>query len=283
MTEITAFLEDIQENLKQIVQPYQRELNKKQKKADFIKQCIRCAGRDDFLTLDEMLKTKIARDIEEDEKIDQCAALFKSLKEYANQKVEQYRIQLIEDLVRLGSEASLDIRVDFPKFTVLKGINGEIDFAGRCTRINKKVLKSINPRRIVTRVQQLKRQLYDRPYDPQVFIDSVFKIYAGMIEKDNQSYGHTIPIQKFYLEYVISLQSKAFFQNMDKGKFKGYSLDQFSVDVWRFFQAGIGGTSNGYEIQLSPGRNKSLWLIDSLGEAKQVTGISFHQMQDEQP
>ncbi len=41
----------------------------------------------------------------------------------------------------------------------------------------------------------------------------------------------------------------------------------------------ISGTSKGYELQLSPGRNKSLWLMDSLGEARQITGISFHRNQ----
>lgn len=40
MTNGTIFLETAQEDLKQIVQPYKRELNKKLKKADFITQCI---------------------------------------------------------------------------------------------------------------------------------------------------------------------------------------------------------------------------------------------------
>ncbi|MCI5129750.1 MAG: hypothetical protein D3907_14980, partial [Candidatus Electrothrix sp. AUS3] len=89
--------------------------------------------------------------------------------------------------------------------------------------------------------------------------------------------GHPVGIQQFYLEYVISLQSKAFFINMDKSKFRGYSLDQFSVDLWRYFAAGIGGTSNGMMLQLRPGRNNSLWLIDSDGERRQITGISFQE------
>jgi hypothetical protein len=52
-------------------------------------------------------------------------------------------------------------------------------------------------------------------------------------------------------------------------------LDQFAVDIWRYFQAGTGGTSKGYALQLRPGRNNSLWLIDSDGEKRQITGISF--------
>ncbi|EMS78519.1 hypothetical protein Dpo_3c03460 [Desulfotignum phosphitoxidans DSM 13687] len=35
MPESNEFLEGIQEDLKQIVQPFQRDLNQKQKKADF--------------------------------------------------------------------------------------------------------------------------------------------------------------------------------------------------------------------------------------------------------
>ena len=265
MSENTIFLETAQGELKQIVQPYQRDLNQKQKRADLITQCIRCAGRDDFLQLDELLKTKMAQEIKIDETLKNCAPIFDTLGAYANEKVEQYRIDLVEDLTRLCGEAELEIKIDFPKFTVLKGIDGEIDFSARCTRINKKVLKSIDPRRILTAVSKVKYQLYDRPYDPQNFIDSLCQVYLELIE--TQTVNTSIPIQKFYLAYVISLQSKPFFQNMDKGKFKGYGLDQFSVDIWRYFQAEIGGTSQGYELQLTPGRNKSLWLLDKIGRA----------------
>lgn len=275
MTKNETFLEEIQEDLKQIAQPYQRDINQRQKKADFIKQCMRCAERDDFLRLDELLKSKIAGDVEADGELGNCADILASLREYADEKVELYRIELIEDLTRLCGEAGLDLEMDFPKFSVLKGINGEIDFSGRCTVINKKVLKSIDPRRITTALQKLKRQLYDRPYDPQQFIDALYKTYSDILKKEKLVSGEAVSIQQFYLEYVISLQSKSFFQNMDKGKFKGYSLEQFSVDLWCYFQAGIGGTSDGYELQLRPGRNKSLWLLDSQGEERQITGISF--------
>jgi RIO-like serine/threonine protein kinase len=47
MPEPNEFLEDVQKDLKEIVQPFQRDLNQKQKKAELIKQCIRCAERDD--------------------------------------------------------------------------------------------------------------------------------------------------------------------------------------------------------------------------------------------
>ncbi|MDY0223084.1 MAG: hypothetical protein RBR67_18290 [Desulfobacterium sp.] len=276
MSKTNEFLEEIQENLKQIVQPFQRELNQKQKKAEFLKQCIRCAGRNDFLRLDEMLKSKLAGDICQDEALDECRPIFESLGKYADEKVEQYRMELIEALEERGREAGLDIEVDFPRFTVLKGITGEIDFSSRTTRINKKVLKSIDPRRITALALRIKQQLYDRPYDPQEFIDALFKVYLEILEKEELPQGRPVPMQSFYLAYVISLQTKTFFQNMDKGKFKGYSLDQFSVDLWRYYQSGIDGTTDGYGMQLTPGRNWALWLLDSQGEVRQITSISFH-------
>ena len=183
---------------------------------------------------------------------------------YADEKVEQYRMDLIEDLTQKCEEAGLEMEMDFPRFTVLKGITGE------------KVLKSIDPRRIMAMVVRLKKQLYDKPYDPQAFIDALCKVYLELLEKEDLPAARPVPMQHFYLAYVISLQSKTFFQNMDKGKFNGYSLDQFSVDLWRYYQAGIGGSSQGYELQLTPGRNKALWLLDTQGELRQITAISFH-------
>ncbi len=271
-----AVLEEIQENLKQIVQPFQKDINKQQKKADFIKLCIRLVSRDDFIKLDETLKSKISQEITADKNLEKCTPLFEDLRAYAGEKVEKYRIQVVEDLKRFCDETDLEIDIDFPRFTSLKGIKGKIDFNDRKTTINKKVLKSIDPRRIVTRIQQLKHQLYGKPYDPQKFIDSLYDVYADMIKKEKLASNDIIPIQKFYLEYVISLQPKTFFQNMDKAKFKGYSLDQFSVDLWRYFDAGIGGTSNGYTLQLDPGRNFGLWLMDIYGEDRRYTGICFH-------
>ena len=272
-----SFLQNTEEELKGILRPFQQELNRGQRLADFLKQCIRCAMRDDFLQLDELLRTKMAENVEQEEALTDCKPVFDSLREYAREQVERYRLEFIEDLNRLAEEAGLPVEIDFPRFSVLKGIDGEIAFSKRITTINKKTLKSIDPRRIVTAVLRVKKQLYDRPFDPQKFIDGLYETYAGISKMDNISPGNPVPIQRFYLEYVISLQSKTFFTNMDKAKFRGYSLEQFGVDLWRYFEAGIGGTSNGKILKLGSGRNYSLWLIDSDGERKQITGISFQE------
>ncbi|MBI2505075.1 MAG: hypothetical protein HYW07_17800 [Candidatus Latescibacteria bacterium] len=272
-----AFLEGIQEELAEVLKPYQQRLSRRQRLADLVQQCIHCAGRDDFFQLDELLRSKVAEEVEKEAGLKDSAAHLAKLRQYAAAQVERYRLELIEDLRVRAAEAELPIEIDFPRFYVLKGIEGSIDFHGRQTVVNRKTIKSVDPRRIIAAVRKVKQQLYDRPYDPRAFIDGLYQTYAALVEKEGVSPGDPVPMQRFYLEHVISLQSKAFFQDMDKGRFKGYGLDQFAVDLWRYFQAGTGGTAKGRALQLRPGRNQALWLIDGDGERRQITAISFHQ------
>jgi hypothetical protein len=274
-----TLLQEVQEGLAEVLKPYQKQLNQQQKMAELVNLCIRCAGRDDFIQLDELLKTKMAEEVESEEKLSGCREIFDRLRAYADEKVERYRLQFIEDLDARAREVDLPLDIDFPRLSSLKGIEGNVDFGKRTTTINKKTLPSIDPRRIVSALLREKRELYDRPFDPQSFIDSLHQTYRDMAKKEGIPPGQTIPIQRFYFEYVMSLQSKAFFQDMAKGKFRGYSVDQFAVDIWRYFQAGTGGTSEGHAMQLRAGRNNSFWLIDGDGEKRQISGISFQKVE----
>lgn len=274
-----SFLQDMQDGLKEAMRPFQQRLNQRQRLVDFVGKCIQSAGRNDFFQLDELLKSKTVEDIEKEAGLKACGEYLNQLRTYADKQVEHYRLEFIEDLTARAKEVDLPLTIDFPRFVVLKGIAGEFDFPGRKTLINKKTLKSVDPRRIITALRRIKTQLYDRPFDPQVFIDGLYKVYADILKKEDRSPGDAVPMQQFYLAYVISLQSRTFFQDMDKGKFRGYSLEQFAVDLWCYFQAGTGGTSDGYALQLRPGRNNALGLIDSDGEGRQITAIAFQEQE----
>jgi hypothetical protein len=277
MTNSEEILREAQDSLSELLKPYQQQLNQRQQMAEFVKKCILCAGRNDFLQLDELLRSKMAEDVANEEGLSGSGEIFERLKSFADDQVERYRIEFIEDLTARASEAGLPFEIDFPRFTVMKGIEGSVDFSARRTTLNKRVLKSIDPRRIVAAAIRIKRELYDGPYDPRTFIDGLYRTYSEIINKDKSPAGQSVPLHRFYLEHVLSLQSKAFFQDMEKGKFRGYSLDQFAVDLWRYFEAGIGGTSQGHSLVLRAGRNNSMWLIDSDGQRRQFTGISFQE------
>jgi hypothetical protein len=158
---------------------------------------------------------------------------------------------------------------------VLKGIEGKVNFATRQTMLGELTIKSFDPKRIVSTALNLKRKLYDSVFEPQPFIDSLFACYQEIVKKEKQGMGDAVSIHQLYTDYVWSLQSKAFLQNMDKAKFKGYSIEQFAVDFWRFFTSNVSAAVGGYSIRLAPGRIKSLWLIDQMGEKRQISHASF--------
>ena len=135
--------------------------------------------------------------------------------------------------------------------------------------------KTVDPQRLIRAVLALKRRLYDRPFEPQEFIDGLFAVYEKVVQAAGQKVGDAAPIQTMYLEYTLSLQSRSFFQDMARGKFREYDADQFAVDFWRYFLSDISATSGGHVLRLTPGRNNALWLIDTSGERRRITSLSF--------
>ena len=268
-------IECFKDQLQEIVKPYQQEQNRRQKQVDFLVKCIRCFEKSDFFQLEDLLKTRQAGDILEDSNLKSCCSIFNQMQKLAEAQVDNYRIKFKDTLLWLAQEAGLPLEVDFPRFSVLKGINGTLDFSTRSTVINQIVIKSMDPKRIISAALKLKRKLYDIPFEPQVFINSLLLCYKEILKKEERGMGDVVPIYQLYTNYVWSLQSKVFFQNMDKRKFKGYSIEQFAVDLWRFFESAIPSAEGGYRIRLNSGRVKSLWLIDQAGEKRQITHALF--------
>jgi hypothetical protein len=269
------FLPAQQARLTELLRPYQREVNRRQGIADFVNRCLRSASRDDFFQLYEQLNSRTAREVETEPGWEDAKEIFDRLRADATQKVERYQLRFLEDFTRLVEEAGLPLENDFPRLRLLKGIELEVVFAEKRTLLNGKPLKTVDPMRLIRAVVALKRHLYDRPFDPQGFIDGLFAVYQKVNQPAGRGDGDTAPIQTIYMEYALSLQSRSFFQDMAKGKFRGYDADQFAVDFWRYFSSEVAATSDGYVLRLSPGRNNALWLIDASGERRRISGLSF--------
>jgi len=264
--------------LQELIKPFQQEQNRRQRQSDFMKKCILCVEKNDFFQLDELLRSKLAEDILEDPNFQGCDSIFASLQAFADKQVANYRLEYKSGLLQMAEEMELPIKIDLPRFSVLKGIDGEIDFANRTTKINQTTIKSIDPRRVALTALHMKHKLYDSNFDPQKFIDTLLECYKEILKEAGEGSNEIVPIRQLYTAYVWSLQSKTFFQNMDKGKFKGYSIEQFAVDLWRFFESDVTATEGGYRIKLNSGRGKSLWLIDHDGEKRLITNASFIKM-----
>ena len=268
-------VDSFKEELQNIIKPYQQEQNQRQKKSDFLIKCVRCIEKNDFFQLDELLRSKQANDILEDSNFKSCDFIFDQLRKFAETQVDSYIVQFKDTLLQLAQEVELPMKVDFPKFSVLKGIEGVLNLANRTTSLNQITLKSLDPKRIIATAVKLKKSLYDAPFEPQIFIDSLLQCSKEILKKEGRGVGDVVPIHQLYIDYVLSIQNKTFFQNMDKGKFKGYSIEQFAVDLWRFFQSDVKAAEGGYRIRLNPGRGKSFWLIDQDGEKRQISHALF--------
>jgi hypothetical protein len=269
------FLQAQQARLTDMLRPYQREVNRRQGIADFVNRCLRSANRDDFFQLYELLQSRAAREVEAESGWESAAEVFARLRDDATQKVERSQLHFLEDLTKLVQDAGLPLENDFPRLRFLKGIELEVKFAEKRTLLNGKPLKTVDPARLMRAVVALKRHLYDRPFDPQGFIDGLFAVYQKVNQAPGRSFGDVASMQTVYMEYTLSLQSRSFFQDMAKGKFRGYDADQFAVDFWRYFSSDVSATSEGYVLRLSPGRNNALWLIDASGERRRISGLSF--------
>jgi hypothetical protein len=264
-----------QARLTDMLRPYQREVNRRQGIADFVNRCLRSANRDDFFQLYELLNSRTASEVEVEPGWEDAKEVFDQLRADATQKVERYQLRFLEDFTRLADEARLPLENDFPRLRLLKGIELEVVFAEKRTLLNGKPLQTVDPARLMRAVVALKRHLYDRPFDPQGFIDGLFAVYQEVNQAAGRGPGDAAPVQTIYVEYTLSLQSRSFFQDMAKGKFRGYDADQFAVDFWRYFSSDVSATSGGYVLRLSPGRNNALWLIDASGERRRISGLSF--------
>jgi hypothetical protein len=268
-------MEGIKGQLQEIIKPWQQEQNRRQKKSDFLAKCVRCIEKNDFFQLDELLRSRQTSDLLEEAHFQSCNSIFNALRTHTQTQVDSYLLKFKDALLQLAQEAGLPMTMDFPRFSVLKGIEGEVDFSARCITINQTTIKSLDPRRLIAAAVKIKRSLYDSPFEPQEFIDSLLQCYREILKKESLGMGAAVPMHQLYTDYVWSLQNKTFFQNMDKGKFIGCSLEQFSVNFWRYFQSSVKSATGGYRIKLSPGRGKYLWLIDQTGERRQITNVEF--------
>ena len=185
-----SFLQEQQTRLTELLRPYQRELTRRQRLADFVNACIRSVGRDDFFTLYELLQSRACSEVEAEPGCAEARDIFNSLRDDATRKVERSQLSFQEDFTGLAQEAGLPVENNFPRLRLLQGIELEVEFAQKRTLINGKPLKTVDPQRIMRAVLALKRRLYDRPFEPQGFIDGLYKVYHKVTKGQRGTRSH---------------------------------------------------------------------------------------------
>src|SRR5687768_54497 len=75
------FLQEQQARLTEMLRPYQRELTRRQRLADFVNACIRSIGRDDFFTLYELLHSRACGEVEAEAGCEEARDIFNGLRD----------------------------------------------------------------------------------------------------------------------------------------------------------------------------------------------------------
>jgi hypothetical protein len=261
--------------LGEALKPYQRDAARRVKLVEALSRGLKAAERGDAFALAEVIDEPLLAQIDAEPTLSDAAAPLRALRAHALEEIASYQLSFREDLLRLSEEAALPMSVDFPRFSSLKGIDGQVDFTSRTTTLNGKPLKTVDPARIIAAVQKLRARLYAKPLDGAAFIEELHAAYLAAARRAQLGAGEPAPVGDVYLELVLGRQSKRFLQDMDKGAFTGYSADQLAVDLWRMFESNIFATAAGELIQLRAGRSRALWLIDRDGERRQISTLSF--------
>lgn len=62
----------------------------------------------------------------EDGHFQACEPTFVHLRTFANEQIDNYRLQFKDSLLQLAEQAGLPLKLDLPRFSVLKGIEGKL-------------------------------------------------------------------------------------------------------------------------------------------------------------
>src|SRR5262249_14882418 len=133
--------------LAEMLRPYQRDLNRRQRLADFVATCIRSAERDDFFQLYELLHSRMCSDVDAEPGYEEARETFARLRTDATHKVERSQVNFLKDFTRLVQDAGLPLDNDFPRLRLLQGIELEVRFTEKRTLLNGRPLKTVDPQR----------------------------------------------------------------------------------------------------------------------------------------
>lgn len=101
----------LKDQLQEIVKPYQQEQNRRQKKADFLKTCVKSIEKNDFFQLDELLNGKLAEEILKDPYFSFCHSLFNQIQEFSDNQIKNYQVQYKKTLLQMSEiKVFLDLR-----------------------------------------------------------------------------------------------------------------------------------------------------------------------------
>jgi hypothetical protein len=128
-------------------------------------------------------------------------------------------------------------------------INFQKRFAEIKTFARSKRIKSMDPTIIAHELKKELVRLFDRPFEPKLFLNSLFSAYQKLQSESKKN----VLIKDVHRILWLEKQKDIFFESSDSAKMISYPLDEFSIDLGKLIQSGVQSLDNGYICRISLG------------------------------
>ncbi len=206
------------------------------------------------------------------------------------QQIEEWVFKLTQEHLRrygeLLREELTDCSIDgrFPEYRINNVLDLRLDERKNRAIINtsfcRETVNEISVPTVAEKVREQLRRLFDRPFDPQAFLDQLYKAYRLALVQEGKPSGEVVNIFTAHKFAVCLRQSAKVFTDASARHFQPYLPDEFAIDLGKLLQSGITQTPQGYQLKLHPVRNpkEALFVVNfATGRGQNYGLVSFHQ------
>lgn len=135
----------------------------------------------------------------------------------------------------------------FPDYLVREVINLQIDLQKGNSMLDGKRLGTLEPMRIVEQTEKRIRELLDRPFAGDAFLNSILSAYGEVLSSQGKGYGEYADIKSIAKSVGEKLKGV--------GQDTNYSEEKFAVDIYRLCASGRPVTPDGAVLEFSPAQS----------------------------
>ena len=240
----------------------------------FINKLKNALEKNDYSKLKQQLAQKIVEDILKAYPESKQSIL--TLNEFVEKNFQKFLLNFEKEFIAKLNDYDLKINwwsTDviegaYPKYLINKMIEVEVNDRNNTIRVNNENIKGIQLEATFSKIIRENKRLFEREFNSDSFLESLFEAYETIIKKNNLSIGETIPLLEVYQLIIIAKQPKGFFNNPSKANFIPYLKDEFSVDLSRLLIEKSVFTKKEFKLELAPARDpqNSLFLVLPNGE-----------------
>jgi hypothetical protein len=138
-------------------------------------------------------------------------------------------------------------------FRIMGIIAVKVNFAKSLSEVGtfvvSKKINTLSVEKVIAKIREEMNRLFDRPFEPEKFLQTLHDAYEAI----RRGLSANALLKDVYRQIWFGKQNQEFIETANPTKMIAYSLDQFSVDLGRLFEAKVRRLANGLECIISLG------------------------------